>query len=448
VFVEIASGITFASLYGIAKLKKDGHSGDDAKKIKTIADAVGLKKDGKSIRIFRRSKPKGKKYTEYVYQIPLGLSLKDFNDKIDKFEDGLNNKKTLFMINLSDLKKIRIQDICQAKNIQDAFNYIKQTIGQKVFIRKTIELSYDGMIHFKVYDNGIPNFVKFDESLWNECKGWEMPVGETREGVLFHELDNGHIVVAGATTFGKSQLLKLLIATLLKNKANETELSLLDLKGGLEMQYFEDCKQTLNFSEDLESAVDVLRIIRADIEKRQELLRVKRFNNVKKAGITKRHFVIVDEASQLAPSQQVGKVDKALALEAQSHMAFITRIGHSMGYTLIYATQYPVGDVMPNQIKANSNTTMCFRLESDTQSLTVLDRVGAENIKLKGRCIYSVPSGFQEVQSYLIDDKTIDSVVSLNTIIRPRKDDKSAALHEKRTKNRQYTLELEEVHLP
>lgn len=444
-FVEIASGITFASIYGVAKFKSEGNSGNDSKKILKIADAVGLKKDGKSIRIFRKYRPKGKKYTEYVYQIPLGLSEKDFLDKLDKFEDGLNNKKTMYKYKFSKLKSLKLEDIRKEK---DPFEYIKNSIREVIKIRKSIELSYDGMLHFKVFDSGIPEKIKFDEKLWDKCEDWEMPVGETREGVLFHKLDDGHIVVAGATTFGKSAFLKLLISTLLKNKPDKTELSLIDLKGGLEMMYFENCKQTINFADDLKHASVVLKSIRADIEKRQRMLRIKGVNNVKKAGITKRHFVIVDEASQLAPCMNVGKDDKALAQQCQADMSFITRIGHSMGYTLIFATQYPTGEILPNQIKANSNTTMCFRLETDTQSLTVLDRVGAEDITLRGRMIHSVPSGYQQVQSYLIDDKTIDKVVAPNIVIRPRKDDKIAELLKKGTTDRKYTAEFKETDIP
>ncbi|CEG31469.1 FtsK/SpoIIIE domain-containing protein [Peribacillus simplex] len=444
-FVEIASGITFASIYGIAKFSSEGNSGNDSKKILKIADAVGLKKDGKSIRIFRKYRPKEKKYTEYVYQIPLGLSEKDFLDKLDKFEDGLNNKKTMYKYKLSKLKHLKLKDIREA---EDTFEFIKDSIREVIKIRKSIELSYDGMLHFKVYDTGIPDKIKFDEKLWDKCQGWEMPVGETREGVLFHKLDDGHTVIAGATTFGKSAFLKLLVSTLLKNKPDKTELSLIDLKGGLEMMYFEHCKQTVNFADNLEKASDVLKSIREDIEKRQRRLRIKGVNNIKKAGIKKRHFVIVDEASQLAPSMNVGKGEKALALQCQADMAFITRIGHSMGYTLIYATQYPVGDIMPNQIKANSNTTMCFRLETDTQSMTVLDRNGAEDIELRGRMIYSVPSGYQQVQSYLIADKTINEVVAPNIVIRPRKDDISEVLLEKGAKDRQYTIEFKETDIP
>lgn len=54
----------------------------------------------------------------------------------------------------------------------------------------------------------------------------------------------------------------------LYNLLDETLLTLIDLKDGLEMMYFEDCKQTINFKDDLEGAVEVLQIIKEDVRKR------------------------------------------------------------------------------------------------------------------------------------------------------------------------------------
>lgn len=436
--LELATGITAASVFGVAKLKQDGRSGDDAKKIKQIADNNGLKKDGQSIIIKRRdplNRKKNKLYAEYIYQIPLGLSFDDFMDKFAKFEDGLNNKKNLYSISLSDIKTINFKKLRIIRTWKGKAEYLQKIIKEKHLIRKSIDMSYDGMLRVKVYESDMPNKVEFDSEKWKKCKGWNMPLGETREGTVFIDLAKGHFIVAGATTFGKSALLKLLISTLLNNKPDETMLTLIDLKGGLEMMYFEDCKQTVNFKDDLEGAVEVLKRIKEDVQARQQHLREKKFNNVHKAGIKKRHFIIVDEASELAPSQ-VPSQYKELAKEAQAYMSYITRIGHSMGYTLIYSTQYPVGDVMPNQIKANSQTTLCFRLETDTQSETVLDQTGAELIQYQGRCIYRTPAGKKLVQTYLINDETINNVVTPNIIIRPRKDEGNAEVCEERAENR------------
>lgn len=112
---EVISSSIIGGIYLAAKLKSGEGPTNDYEKIKMIADVVGLKKDGKSIRIHRKYRPKNKHYTEYIYQIPLGLSLDDFKSHIDKFEDGLNNKQTSYFLSLKDLKKIDWKKLRQIK---------------------------------------------------------------------------------------------------------------------------------------------------------------------------------------------------------------------------------------------------------------------------------------------------------------------------------------------
>ncbi|PFP22846.1 hypothetical protein COJ96_25085, partial [Bacillus sp. AFS073361] len=54
---------------------------DDSDKILKIAENCGLYKKDEKMRLYRRNYNKAKKYTEYVFKIPLGLELQDFLDK-------------------------------------------------------------------------------------------------------------------------------------------------------------------------------------------------------------------------------------------------------------------------------------------------------------------------------------------------------------------------------
>ncbi len=76
---EILTSAIAGGIAATAYFKQQG-VGDDKAKIERIAANVGLvTKDGKQIRIYRRSKGDG--FTEYVFQIPLGLSFADFERK-------------------------------------------------------------------------------------------------------------------------------------------------------------------------------------------------------------------------------------------------------------------------------------------------------------------------------------------------------------------------------
>ncbi|MFL9603661.1 hypothetical protein ACKC5Q_23635, partial [Aeromonas dhakensis] len=70
-----------------------------------------------------------------------------------------------------------------------------------------------GMLRIKVYEKDIPSYSSFHSDLWDGCLDWHIPLGEDKEGEVYLDVSKGHIVIAGATTFGKSQMIKLLISS-------------------------------------------------------------------------------------------------------------------------------------------------------------------------------------------------------------------------------------------
>jgi S-DNA-T family DNA segregation ATPase FtsK/SpoIIIE len=74
--------------------------------------------------------------------------------------------------------------------------------------------------------------------------------------------------------------------------------------------------------------------------------------------------------------------------------------GCSVGIHLILATQHPTSDVMTGTIKANIPARISFRLPSLTDSRTILDRPGAENLLGRGDMLISVSGDIQRLQGY------------------------------------------------
>src|SRR5690625_7214921 len=93
--------------------------------------------------------------------------------------------------------------------------------------------------------------INFDEGM---LPGeWAVLVGRTYKEFLTHDFESRpHMIVAGATGFGKSEFLKLLISTLIKQKSEHARLHLIDLKGGNELGPFKDLKQCNSFARDPE----------------------------------------------------------------------------------------------------------------------------------------------------------------------------------------------------
>lgn len=192
---EIVTSLIAGGIAGTAYLKRQG-VGDDKTRIERIAANAGLvTRDGKQIRIYRRTKGKG--YTEYVYQIPLGLSFADFEKKKHVFEDGLNIKRSTFDLSIHDLTDINFRS--------NPIPQIKTILQKKKKQKKEIEMAFDGMLKIRVYDEPMPDWLLFDESMLAKCNGWEIPIGISRTQFIKHDFDAiPHMIVAGATRKGKA----------------------------------------------------------------------------------------------------------------------------------------------------------------------------------------------------------------------------------------------------
>lgn len=224
---EIATTSLMAGLVGYSYLKKNGMT--ETEKIQkifvncdlVIKEKEGDKKSIKTPQLYRKKKHDWG--TEYVYRIPLGLSLQDFERKINNLRDGLNSKKA----------NIELSDLLQINWRSNVIQQLKDIIQNRKNSEKDVELSYDGMLHVKVLGKSLPISLKFNDSMLGQCIDWEIPLGQTRYGFIHHDMERGHITLAGATRKGKTVFLKLLITSLIIQQPDNVKLTLIDLKGGL-----------------------------------------------------------------------------------------------------------------------------------------------------------------------------------------------------------------------
>jgi len=429
---EITTTSLMAGLVGYSYLKKNGLS--DVDKIQKICLNCGLTikegSDTKTIQLYRK-----KKYdwgTEYVYRIPLGLSFQDFEKRIHHLRDGLNSKKSV--IELSDLLKLNFRT--------NIIKQVQNVIKNRKHLQKDVELEYDGMLHIKVLSNPLPVNLLFDESLLSKCKGWQIPLGQTRYGFIHYDMERGHITLAGSTRKGKTVFLKLLITSLIYRQSNNTKLTLIDLKGGLAFTRFKDLKQVETVATDLNSALKALKNVKNEMEKTKGWFDKSGCEDIKEAGINTRHFIIVDEAAQISPQIITGKEEKEKARQCEEVLSEIARIGAGLGYRLVYCSQYPTADVMNKQIKQNCDTVITYKLRDAIASRVVLDESGAEDLPIPGRAIYKTPDGVQIVQTPFITNEQIEKIIKPNIVMKARKEDIAI---EEPAEARRNTFELEEM---
>lgn len=391
--------IVTTSLFGGIALKafiaKKGLTTNDSGKIQRIISLSGLNvKDGKDT--FTTTLIRKKQYEwgwEYKYRIPDGRSFKQYQEKFDVLQDGLNNRR----------KRIKFADLTKLKFDSTIIQQLQELWRNKLTEQKEIELDYDGLLIIRVYDKPLSEQIPWTEKLLKPDT-WSVPIGFTRKGdIIWHDFDKSkHLIIAGATGYGKSAILKLITTTLIEQQPENVELSLIDLKGGSAFHRFRNCKQVKYYSRDPQSAQDTLEAVQIEMNESFRAVVDNGYEDVKEAGIKSRHFIIIDEAADLA---EYGK--------AMDIITDIARRGRSAGYYIIFCTQYPTAQVIPSQTKRNIIARLCYVVDTDTASRVVLDEGGADKLPdIPGRGIYK-----NNIKRYIVQSPFITNEIIRKTIL-------------------------------
>jgi DNA segregation ATPase FtsK/SpoIIIE, S-DNA-T family len=360
---SIASSLLIGSVAGYGYLKTNGVT-NDADKIQRIFVNAGwnVKDSGEVETIRLRHRRKIENGMEYVYQLPFGFK----RSKIDPIvlEDGLNTRKLKF-------------DITKVKLNKDILKQIKKLKSEKA--HKQVEIEFDGMLKIRVYEKDLTDKIDWIDDLLKKGT-WKIPIGITRQGkTIYHDFDKRkHIIIAGATGFGKSVIMKAMNTALIMSNPDDVSFSLIDLKGGPAFARFKKAKQVIHFGTDNDEAYEILKKVQKNMQEDYRKIIDGGYEDVTEAGIKKRHFIVIDEAADL--------VDNSKAMDI---LTDIVRKGRGAGYYVIYATQYPTAEAIGMQIKRNIPARLCFVVDSSTASNVVLDGAGAESLpEIPGRGIY------------------------------------------------------------
>ncbi|MTD12985.1 hypothetical protein GIS00_03370 [Nakamurella sp. YIM 132087] len=219
--------------------------------------------------------------------------------------------------------------------------------------------------------------------------GWRTP-GRTAvlgaapgaTAVLDLAADGPHLLVAGTTGAGKSELLLTLVAGLaVSAPPAETSFLLVDYKGGAAFGPLAALPHTVGVITDLDehAAARALTGLRAELRRRERILAEHSVPDLAAlgrirppgVGVPAALVVVVDEFATLAaelPDFLDGLVDLA-------------RRGRALGIHLVLATQRPAG-VVSAAIRANITTRICLRVGETADSLDVLGSADAAAIPL------------------------------------------------------------------
>ncbi len=239
-----------------------------------------------------------------------------------------------------------------------------------------------------------------------------------------------HILIAGSTGSGKSVGINTIIASLLfRMHPSDLKLVLVDPKK-IELALYKNLRNHfLARSGDVDeeiittphNAVMVLRGVEIEMERRYERLAAAGVRNIVdyneriKSGRTKNTeimthtkmpylIVIIDELADLMITA---------AREVEEPIARLAQLARAVGIHLIVATQRPSVDVITGVIKANFPARVAYQVASKTDSRTILDMNGAEQLLGNGDMLY-LPSGSPKpvrLQNAYISPEEVEAVV-------------------------------------
>jgi S-DNA-T family DNA segregation ATPase FtsK/SpoIIIE len=237
------------------------------------------------------------------------------------------------------------------------------------------------------------------ETAWRVSpRDTRVPLGVGADGepfVVDLAADGPHVLVAGTTGAGKSELLQTLVAGLaVGNRPDEMSFVLIDYKGGAAFRDCAELPHTVGMVTDLDGHLTerALRSLGAELRRREALLAG--------AGCTD-----LDEYIALAPPSGEGLARLVLVVDEFATLAeelpdfvgglvAIAQRGRSLGVHLVLATQRP-GGVVSADIRANTSLRIALRVTDASESTDIVDVRDAADIApdLPGRAVLRVGAG-------------------------------------------------------
>jgi S-DNA-T family DNA segregation ATPase FtsK/SpoIIIE len=213
-----------------------------------------------------------------------------------------------------------------------------------------------------------------------------------------------HLLIAGSTGTGKSVGINgMLTSVLYRATPDDVRLIMIDPKR-LELGMYEDIPHLLTpVVVDPKQAANALRWAVREMEERYKTLaaegvrNIEQYNrNVQQVLAEKRTprdgdyakplpfiIVLIDELADLM---------MVASNEVEQSICRLAQMARAVGIHLILATQRPSVDVITGLIKANMPARISFRVSSKTDSRTILDANGAEQLLGKGDMLFLPPA--------------------------------------------------------
>ena len=214
-----------------------------------------------------------------------------------------------------------------------------------------------------------------------------------------------HLLIAGSTGTGKSVGLNSMLTSILyRATPDDVRLIMIDPKR-LELGMYEDIPHLLTpVVMDPKKASNALRWAVREMEERYKTLAAEGVRNIEQYNRNIRLALSENEAAAQDPEtpkplpmiivviDELADLMMVASNEVEESICRLAQMARAVGIHLILATQRPSVDVITGLIKANLPSRISFRVSSKTDSRTILDSNGAEQLLGKGDMLFLPPA--------------------------------------------------------
>lgn len=261
--------------------------------------------------------------------------------------------------------------------------HLEGAIGSKLHIAQNdnIKTATINVITNKLTDN-----TRFESVILKDQFEIYFGLSHLREELKVSMFKFPHVLVSGQTGSGKSEIIRMAIANLIKNFSDrEVQFYFSDLSGMNDFDIFQKCSNTKGYARNIEESEKLFNYLFHIYEKRLSIFSNKNCKNIKEYN--KEHqdkkmstiYLVLDEFADYFPTSRYEK-EYRTKMKCYNLLRHMVRKFRKVGIFLIIGIQRPDTTILDPSLKSGLCTKIGFSQNNAPSSLVVADTEELANI--------------------------------------------------------------------